>query len=68
MSPCPALLVLEGAGNAFICLALPLHAQEGANPVESAECVMAFAKDMLRTSKEVGRAEQEEEHMGLGAW
>ena len=37
-------------------LAPPLLLQEGANPVESAECVMAFAKDMLRTSKEVGRA------------
>ena len=25
--------------------------------MESAECVMAFAKDMLRTSKEVGEGE-----------
>ena len=31
----------------------PLTPQDGADPVESAMCVMAFAKDMLRASKEV---------------
>ena len=50
--------MLPGGSRVPLAAPLPasLHMQEGANPVESAECVMAFAKDMLRTSKEVGRA------------
>ena len=34
--------------------------------MESAECVMAFAKDMLRTSKEVGVGEGEGVYGELG--